>query len=200
MVVISAASGSGKSTLLKRLLAAHPELLFSVSYATRAPRGREREGEHYHFVSRQEFEARLAAGEFLEHAEVFGSYYGTHRSAVERARAEGRDLVLDIDVQGARQLKSKVPEAVTVFIVAPSRQELERRLRARSEDPEAAIQRRLRGAAGEMAHVGVYDYVIINRDVDESVKTLEAILRAERSRRTRIEEQIRPVLESFREH
>ncbi len=199
VVVISAASGSGKSTLLERLLAAHPELLFSVSHTTRAPRGQERGGEDYHFVSRAEFEARLAAGEFLEHAQVFGCYYGTHRSAVERARAEGRDLVLDIDVQGARQLKSKLPDAVTIFILAPSRAELERRLRARSEDTEEAIERRLREAVGEIAHLAAYDYVIVNRDVDESVKTLEAILLAERVRRSRMEEEIRPIIESFRE-
>jgi guanylate kinase len=198
VIVVSAASGSGKSTLLKRLLEAHPELEFSVSYTTRPPRGAEREGESYHFVSRAEFEARLAAGEFLEHAEVFGHYYGTHRSAVERARTAGRDLVLDIDVQGARQLKSKLPEAVSIFILAPSRAELEERLRARAEDSEEAIARRLRAAVGEIAHIGAYDYMVINRELQESVETLEAIIRAERVRCSRMEEEILPILESFR--
>ena len=199
VIVISAASGSGKSTLLRRLLAEHPELMFSVSYTTRHRRGREREGDHYHYVSREEFETRLAAGEFLEHARVFGHYYGTHRSAMEEARAQGRDVVLDIDVQGARQLKSKLPDAVTIFILAPSRAELEQRLRARAEDSEDTIQRRLREAAGEIAHWSDYDYVVVNRDVDDSVQTLGGILRAERCRRERMEEQIRPVQESFQE-
>ena len=197
LMVISAASGAGKSTVLRRLLAGHPELKFSVSYTTRAPRGREREGENYHYVSREEFEARLAAGEFLEHAEVFGHYYGTHRGAVEEARAQGRDVVLDIDVQGARQLKSKLPDAVTIFILAPSRAELERRLRARAEDSEETVQRRLREATGEIAHWSDYDYVVVNRDVEEAVQTLEAIWRAERCRRERMGEELRPVLESF---
>lgn len=197
VLVISAASGSGKSTLLRRLLEAHPELEFSVSYTTRAPRGQEREGVDYHYVSREEFERRLAAGEFLEYAEVFGHYYGTHRGAVEAARAQGRDVVLDIDVQGARQLKSKLPEAVTIFILAPSRAELERRLRARGEDAEEAIQRRLKAAAGEIARWTDYDYVVVNGDVDESVQTLEAILRAERCRSARMGPALRPTLESF---
>jgi len=200
VIVISAASGSGKSTLLGRLLEAHPELEFSVSYTTRAPRGREQDGKDYYFVTREEFEACLAAGEFLEHAQVFGHYYGTHRGAVDRAQAEGRDVVLDIDVQGARQLKSKLPDAVSVFILAPSRAELERRLRARAEDSEETIRRRLREAAGEIARWGDYDYVVVNREVDESLRTLEAILRAERCRRQRMAEELRPILESFREH
>jgi len=197
VLVISAASGAGKSSLLGRLFAAHPELMFSVSYTTRERRGQEREGEHYHYVSREEFEARLAAGEFLEHAQVFGHYYGTHVSAREEARLQGRDLVLDIDVQGARQLKGKLPEGVTVFILPPSRAELERRLRARAEDSEEAIQRRLREAAGEIARWREYDYAVVNREVDDALLTLEAILRAERCRRGRMEEQVRPILESF---
>jgi len=200
VLVISAASGSGKSTLLRRLLEAHPELEFSVSYTTRAPRGREQYGEHYYFVTPEEFEARLAAGEFLEHAQVFGHYYGTHRGAVDRAQGQGRDVVLDIDVQGARQLKNKLPDAVSVFILAPSRAELEQRLRARAEDSEETIRRRLREAAGEITRWGDYDYVVVNRDVDESVRTLEAILRAERCRRHRMAQELRPILESFREN
>jgi len=195
--IISAPSGSGKSTLVRRLLAGVPGLLFSISYTTRAPRGAEAEGESYHFISRAEFERRVGLGEFLEHAEVFGNYYGTHCGVLERARQQGLDLVLDIDVQGARQLKSKIPEAVTIFILAPSREILEQRLRARSEDADAVIERRLRDAANEIRNYSAYDYVLINNDLNQSDETLAAIVRAERVRRGRMEEQIRPILETF---
>jgi guanylate kinase len=195
--IISAPSGSGKSTLVARLLNGVEGLLFSVSYTTRAPRGVEKDGQNYHFISRQEFEAMLARDEFLEHAEVFGNYYGTHRSYLDRACREGLDLVLDIDVQGERQLKRKIPQAVSVFILAPSRQILEQRLRARSEDRDDVIERRLREAAEEIRNYNVYDYVLINRDLAESDRTLSAIVRAERVRRIRIEDQIRPILETF---
>jgi guanylate kinase len=195
--IISAPSGSGKSTLVNRLLAREPGLVFSVSYTTRAPRGHEVEGEDYHFISRPEFEKRIALGEFLEYAEVFGNYYGTHRGVLDRAQEQGVDLVLDIDVQGARQLKSKIPEAVTVFILAPSREILEQRLRARSEDSDAVIERRLRDAANEIRNYSAYDYVLINKELAKSDETLAAIVRAERVRRNRIEDQIRPILETF---
>ncbi|HEY1182820.1 MAG TPA: guanylate kinase [Bryobacteraceae bacterium] len=195
--IISAPSGSGKSTLVSHLMAELPGLMFSISYTTRQPRGAERDGESYHFVSRPEFEAMVAREEFLEWAEVFGNYYGTHRGILEEARARGRDLVLDIDVQGARQLIQKIPEAVTVFILAPSRQILERRLRARGEDRDEVIERRLRDAAEEIRRYSDYHYVLINRELDESDAILSSIVRAERARRTRIEEQIRPILESF---
>jgi guanylate kinase len=179
------------------LLARLPGLMFSVSYTTRPPRGDEVDGHSYRFVSREDFEAMIARNEFLEWAEVFGNYYGTHRGILEEAQAQGRDLVLDIDVQGARQLKRQIPEAVSVFILAPSRQILEQRLRARGEDREDVIERRLRDAAGEIRNYKQYDYVLINRDLDESDATLSAIVRAERVRRTRIEEQIRPILDTF---
>ena len=195
--IISAPSGSGKSTLVSHLMADLPGLMFSISYTTRQPRGSERDGESYHFVSRPEFEAMVARDDFLEWAEVFGNYYGTHRGILEEARASGRDLVLDIDVQGARQLIQKIPEAVTVFILAPSRQILERRLRARGEDRDEVIERRLRDAAEEIRRYSDYHYVLINRELDESDAILSSIVRAERARRTRIEEQIRPILESF---
>lgn len=182
---------------MARLLAAVPGLMFSLSYTTRRPRGHEVEGRNYHFVTREAFQEMIARDEFLEWAEVFGNYYGTHRSILEKARAEGVDLVLDIDVQGARQLKLKVPEAVTVFILAPSRQILEERLRARSEDSGEVIARRLREAAAEIRNYRLYDYVVINTDLVESDAALSAIVRAERVRRTRIEERIRPVLETF---
>jgi guanylate kinase len=178
-------------------MAADPCLRFSVSYTTREPRGSERNGESYVFVERQEFEARLAKNEFLEHAEVFGNYYGTHRSALAEAEANGTDLLLDIDVQGAAQLKISVPEAVSIFVLPPNRDILERRLRARSEDSEAVIERRLRDAATEIKNYRQYDYVLINQDLEESAADLRAIVRAERVRRNRMEARIAPILASF---
>jgi len=195
--IISAPSGSGKSTLVGRLLSDVESLMFSVSYTTRALRGNEREGGHYHYISREDFEARLARDEFLEHACVFGNYYGTHRCILEEAQACGKDLVLDIDVQGARQLKRKIPEAVTIFILPPSREILEKRLRARGEDSDAVIERRLRDAAEEIRNYNAYDYVLINNELATSVTALESIVRAERVRRIRIENQIRPILATF---
>jgi guanylate kinase len=197
--IISAPSGSGKSTLVHRLLEKMPGLHFSVSYTTRKPRGAEKDGSSYHFVSREEFEAMLGRDEFLEWAQVFGNYYGTCRHVLDQARDQGKDLVLDIDVQGARQLKLKIPEAVSVFILAPSRQVLEQRLRARGEDREEVILRRLKDAADEIRNYENYDYVLINRDLSEAEATLAAIVRAERVRRIRIEDQIKPILETFNE-
>jgi guanylate kinase len=195
--IISAPSGSGKSTLVSELMRLVPRLRFSVSYTTRYPRGGERDGVDYFFISRADFEERVARGEFLEHAEVFGNYYGTHISELDRAAAEGYDLVLDIDVQGARQLKERIPAGVSIFILAPSRQILEERLRARSQDSEAVILRRLHDAAGEIRNYSLYDYVLVNREVAASVETLVAIVKATRSRRDRMEDEIRPILETF---
>lgn len=195
--IISAPSGSGKSTLVKRLLATVPNLTFSISYTTRAPRGQETEGQEYCYITREDFETRMLRGEFLEHAEVFGNYYGTHRGALERAAAAGHDLVLDIDVQGARQLKIALPEAVTMFVLPPSRQILEERLRRRSVDREEVIQRRLRAAADEVRNYSQYDYVLINNELEESVAGIQSIVRAERIRRVRMNEAVRPILESF---
>jgi guanylate kinase len=195
--IISAPSGSGKSTLVSRLLKYDPNLMFSVSYTTRKARGVEVNGQNYHFVSREVFECMIANGEFLEHAQVFGNYYGTHKGILEAARAEGRDLVLDIDVQGARQLKVAIPEAISIFVLPPSREVLEQRLRARSQDSEAVIQRRLKGAAEEVRNYTQYDYVLINREIDESAARLASIVRAERLRKARMEEEVRPILKSF---
>jgi guanylate kinase len=195
--IISAPSGSGKSTLVHRLMASDAKLMFSISYTTRPPRGAEKDGESYCFVARPRFESMIANDEFLEFAEVFGNYYGTHRGILEKAQAGGKDLVLDIDVQGARQLRDKIPEAVSVFILAPSRQILEQRLRARGEDPDEVIERRLKRAAEEIRNYKAYDYVLINRDLEKSDRILSAIVRAERVRRTRIEDQIQPILETF---
>lgn len=195
--IISAPSGSGKSTLVRWLLARDKRLLFSVSYTTREPRGTEVAGQDYHFISRELFEERIARGEFLEYAEVFGHYYGTHRSVWERAVAEDKDLLLDIDVQGARQLKESIPEAVSIFVLAPSREILEGRLRSRSEDSEAVIQNRLRKAATEICNYEMYDYVLVNDELARSTETLAAILAAERVRRIRVEPVVRSILATF---
>lgn len=195
--IISAPSGSGKSTLVGRLMESVPRLHFSVSYTTRARRGQEKPGESYHYISREEFEAAIARDEFLEYAKVFGNYYGTHRSELDKARQEGADLVLDIDVQGARQLKGKIPDAVSIFILAPSREILEARLRARSEDAEQVIERRLREAASEIRNYEAYDYILVNREVGAAADQLAAIVKAERIRRCRMEDEVRPILASF---
>ena len=196
--IISAPSGSGKSTLVGELMRQVARLRFSVSYTTRLPRGQERDGHDYFFISREAFEERIAKNEFLEHAEVFGNYYGTHISELDRAAAEGFDLVLDIDVQGARQLKDRIPErGVAIFILAPSRQILEERLRARSQDSEPVIERRLRDAVSEIRNYSDYDFVLVNREVASSVDTLVSIVKATRSRRDRMENEIRPILETF---
>jgi len=196
--IISAPSGSGKSTLVSRLMNEVENLTFSVSYTTRKPRGAEVDGEAYHFIDRTEFEARLANQEFLEHAEVFGNYYGTHQSALQIAESKGKDLVLDIDVQGAAQLKKRIPDAVTIFILAPSLEILEQRLRSRSQDSEAVIRRRLADAAREIRDYALYDYVLVNEDLELAAETLKSIVRAERVKRIRVEEKIRPILATFR--
>jgi guanylate kinase len=195
--IISAPSGSGKSTLVSRLLSEVANLTFSVSYTTRPARGNETEGEDYCFITRSEFEERLGRNEFLEHAEVFGNYYGTHLSALQRAENNTQDLVLDIDVQGAAQLKERIPDAVTIFVLAPSREILEQRLRARSQDSDEVIRRRLADAAREIRNYSLYDYVLVNNDLDTAAETLQSIVRAERVRRVRVEEKIRPILETF---
>lgn len=195
--IISAPSGSGKSTLVAKILQRDPRLRFSVSYTTRRPRGKEKPGESYIYISRAEFEERVDRGEFLEHAEVFENYYGTNREVLEQAQLEGKDLVLDIDVQGARQLKERLPQAVTIFVLPPSRDILEQRLRTRSEDREDVIERRLRDAADEIRNYKQYDYVLVNHRLEESVDMLASVIKAERIKRIRMEEQIRPILISF---
>jgi guanylate kinase len=195
--IISAPSGSGKSTLVSRLMNEVAHLTFSVSYTTRKPRGLEIHGQAYHFIEREEFERRLRADEFLEWAQVFDNYYGTHADALNRAQENGQDLVLDIDVQGAAQLKKRIPDAVSIFILPPSRASLEQRLRARGQDDEEVIRRRLADAAREISNYNLYDYVLVNDDLDVAAETLKGIVRAERVRRVRAEEKIRPILETF---
>jgi guanylate kinase len=198
--IISAPSGSGKSTLTNRLLSLVPDLKFSVSYTTRPPRGSEISGREYFYVGRDEFDEMVRNGEFLEHAEVFGNCYGTARSYMNEAFQQGKNLLLDIDVQGAAQVKSKLPEAVSIFVLPPSREELERRLRTRSEaddeiqrklhgdkarrfTTEGTIQRRLQTASREIENFRDYDYILVNDRVDPAIDTLKSIVRAELLRR-----------------
>lgn len=196
--IISAPSGSGKSTLTNELRRILPNLDFSISYATRPPRGSELSGREYFFIGRDEFERMIREDEFLEYAEVFGNYYGTARRFLREATARGHDLLLDIDVQGAAQVKQKVPDAVSIFILPPSREELERRLRRRSEadyDPqhsqgpppsniEEIIQRRLQTASREIENFRQYDYILVNDRLEQSIDILKSIVEAERLKRS----------------
>ncbi len=186
--IISAPSGSGKSTLVNEIRKLVPGLEFSVSYTTRCPRGSEQNGREYFFISREEFEDMLRGDEFLEHADVFGNYYGTARRFLREARKHNKDLILDIDVQGAAQVKEKLPEAISIFILPPSRDELEKRLRRRSEAEHVVsqeiIQRRLDAARKEIENYCKYDYIQVNDRLEESIDELKAIVVAERIRRS----------------
>jgi guanylate kinase len=185
LFIVSAPSGSGKSTLVNEVRKSVPNLDFSISYTTRSPRGSEQNGREYYFVSRQEFERMIAEGEFLEHAEVFGNYYGTARRFLREAGSRDHDLLLDIDVQGAAQVKQKVPDAVSIFILPPSKSELERRLHRRSQAEgnvqEEVIQRRLQTATREIENFPKYSYILVNDRLEESIDQLEAILMSERA-------------------
>jgi guanylate kinase len=184
--IVSAPSGSGKSTLVNRLFKAVRDLDFSVSYTTRSPRGSERNGKEYFFVSRAEFESMIAADEFLEYARLFGNsqqpgdYYGTARRFLRDSEQRGHDLLLDIDVQGTAQVKGKLPEAVTIFILPPDRDELEARLRHRGEDADDVIRRRLDTARREIENYSKYDYILVNNLLETSAHELKAIVLAER--------------------
>lgn len=185
LLIVSAPSGAGKTTLVKSLLARDPQVVYSVSCTTRAPRAGERDGVDYFFVSDDEFRRRIAAGEFLEHAEVHGYRYGTLRSWIDEQLHADRDVVLDIDTQGAAQVRALMPEAIGIFILPPSLAELESRLRARGTDAEAVIERRLAAARAEIAHAGEYDYAIINNDLDTAIGDLLVVVRAARLRYAR---------------
>jgi guanylate kinase len=183
--IVSAPSGSGKSTLVNELFKMVRNLDFSISYTTRAPRGSEQNGKEYFFASRQEFEAMIEADEFLEHAEVFGNYYGTARRFLREAQSRGNDLLLDIDVQGARQIKEeKIPDAVSIFILPPDREKLEWRLRNRGLDSEAVIRRRLDTARREIENYSKYDYILVNNLLEQSADQLKDIVLAERLQRS----------------
>jgi guanylate kinase len=182
LFIISAPSGAGKSSLVKAALAEDKRLALSVSFTTRLPREGEIEGREYHFVERKTFEAMLERGEFLESAEVHGNHYGTSQKWIAQARAKDLDILLEIDWQGAQQVRRAFPDAASIFILPPPPvlRELERRLRGRGQDSEEAIQRRLRDAAEEMSHVAEFDYVIINKEFEEARRDLTAVVRTAR--------------------
>ncbi|MGA8538135.1 MAG: guanylate kinase [Terriglobales bacterium] len=217
--IVSAPSGSGKSTLVAELLRMVPSLDFSISYTTRPPRGPEQNRKEYFFVSREEFRAMIDADEFLEYADVFGNYYGTARRFLRDAEGRGHDLLLDIDVQGASQIMRRIPDAVSIFILPPDWETLERRLRSRGLDPEPVIRRRLDTARREIENYTKYDYILVNNVLEQSAGQLEDIVLSERLRRSRVElseedmrrvevaqacrldrarERVRPILDSFR--
>ncbi|HLW75188.1 MAG TPA: guanylate kinase [Gammaproteobacteria bacterium] len=176
LYLVTAPSGAGKTSLVRALLGDHPNLKFSISYTTRPKRPNEVHGRDYFFVDKAEFERMVAAGEFLEHAQVFDNYYGTSRKTVEGEMAAGRDVLLEIDWQGAAQVRRLMPEAVSIFILPPTRAELERRLKARGTDDQAVIARRLREAVTDMSHWNEFDYVVVNDDFDRAVTELAAIV------------------------
>ena len=176
LFVIAAPSGAGKTTLVKALVERNPELRFSISYTTRKKRVTEVEGKDYFFVSESEFEALMAKGELLESALVFDNQYGTSRSQVEEYLADGHHVILEIDWQGAQQVRQSMPDCTTIFILPPSRGELERRLRDRKTDSDTVIERRLNDALGDMSHWSEFDYVIINDDLGISTTELELVI------------------------
>jgi guanylate kinase len=182
LFVVAAPSGAGKSTLVNALLEREPAISLSVSHTTRPPRVGETYGRHYYFVERAEFEREVAAGVFLEHAEVHGNLYGTSRTRVQELLAQGRDVLLEIDWQGAEQIRRSKPDCVSVFILPPSRAELERRLRGRGSDSAEVIERRLRNSRGEIAHAHQFDYILVNDAFDQALADLQAIVRAVRLR------------------
>lgn len=217
--IISAPSGSGKSTLANEILKLVPNLVFSISYTTRALRGSEQNGKQYHFVTMEEFERMVRDGEFLEHANVHGNCYGTSRRFLREAGASGQDLFLDIDVQGAAQIKKNLTDAISIFVLPPDRQTLEWRLKNRGENREDEIQRRLEDARREIEEYDKYDYVLINDQLEKSIERLQAIVlserlrreqrvlkeqekaiveRAERLRLANLKEKVQPILASFR--
>ena len=180
LYIVAAPSGAGKTSLTRALLERDPGIVLSVSYTSRAPRPTEVNGVHYHFVTREEFEAMIAHGEFFEHAVVHGDLKGTSRKVVEQTLAQGRDVLLEIDWQGARIVRAQMPDAVSIFILPPSRTELERRLRARASDSEATIQRRLADAQKDLEHAAEFDYLIVNDNFDAALGELCEIVKARR--------------------
>jgi guanylate kinase len=199
--IISAPSGSGKTTLTAELRRVVPNLEFSISYTTRLPRGSEQSGREYFFIRREEFKKMIGEDQFVEYAEVFDNYYGTARSFLREAFARGNDVILDIDVQGAAQVKKRMPEAISIFILPPSRQELESRLRRRTvaenaerskltgeempaEKVEAILQRRLQEASREIENYSQYDYILVNEKVEAAIDVLQAVVKAERIKRS----------------
>jgi guanylate kinase len=197
LVVVSSPSGGGKGTLIDRVLKTVPEVSYSVSYTTRAPRGTEQNGREYFFVDRPAFEAMIERSEFLEWADVYGHLYGTNAGQVERERAAGHDIILEIDVQGAASIRGKVPDSISVFILPPSFELLRQRLVARNTDSVADLERRMKGAPSEVEQYKFFDYVVLNDDINRASQQLAAVIYAERARRERQEVMLRKSLEDF---
>jgi guanylate kinase len=198
LYIVSAPSGAGKTSLVKALLKADPAIRLSVSYTTRAPRPGETDGRDYHFVSRERFEAMLGEGEFLEHAEVYGNFYGTSKTGIERDLEGGRDILLEIDWQGAAQVKRHFPQSATIFVLPPSFHALRTRLNGRGQDSAETIERRLAAAAEDVAHADTFDYIIVNDDFDHALQDLVAITRSIRLETPRQLKRHAALFEEFR--
>lgn len=197
LYIISAPSGAGKTSLVRELLASESGLRLSVSHTTRPMRPGEEQGVHYHFVDGEQFQAMIARGAFLEYARVFDNFYGTSKDAVIEQLQAGQDVILEIDWQGARQLHQLFPEAARIFILPPSREVLEQRLRARGQDGETIIARRMQEARTEISHYTEYDFLLVNDDFRQAVADLQAIIRARGLRRQRQEQALRELLASL---
>jgi guanylate kinase len=193
--VVSGPSGTGKTTLCKELIKLIPNLSFSISYTTRPPRRNEKSGKDYYFVTPEVFETMLDNGEFAEWAEIYGNRYGTTRSSIEHALNQGHDLIFDIDSQGARQLKRTYPSGISIFLLPPSVSELERRLCNRKTDSQETIQKRMNKARQEISQVGIYEYIVINNVLEETLRVLESIIVAEKHRRENMAKELS--LDSF---
>jgi guanylate kinase len=197
LFIVAAPSGSGKSTLVNALLAKEPGISLSISYTSRGPRPGEEDGKHYHFVSREKFEEMASEGDFFEYAIVHGDLKGTARQSVEPLLAAGQDVLLEIDYQGAQRVRAQVPAAVSIFILPPSRTELERRLRTRAKDSEATIIRRLADSRKEIAHAWEFDYVIVNEVFETALDQLSTIVRATRLHRRVQQQRLKGLVESL---
>jgi guanylate kinase len=194
LLIVSAPSGAGKTSLVAALLERDPQLVVSVSHTTRKRRPTERDGVNYHFVDQDRFRAMAAAGEFLEHAEVFGNHYGSSVAAVDAERQRGRDVILEIDFQGAAQVRAAFPDSVSVFILPPSTQALQSRLKSRGQDDDSVIRERLAKARWEMSHYADYDYLLVNDDFAVALSELACIVSAERLRLPRQQDRLHPLL------
>lgn len=197
LFIVAAPSGSGKSTLVNALLAKEPGISLSISYTSRGPRPGEEDGRHYHFVSREKFEEMAGEGEFFEYAIVHGDLKGTARQSVEPLLASGQDVLLEIDYQGAQRVRAQVPAAVSIFILPPSRPELERRLRTRAMDSEATILRRLADSRKEIAHAWEFDYIVVNEVFDTALAQLSTIVRATRLHRRVQQQRLKGLVDSL---
>ncbi len=197
LFIVAAPSGSGKSTLVNALLAREPDICLSISYTSRGPRPGEEDGKHYHFVTREKFEEMASEGDFFEYAIVHGDLKGTARQSVEPLLAAGKDVLLEIDDHGAQRVRAQVPSAVSIFILPPSRPELERRLRTRAKDSEATILRRLADSRKEIAHAWEFDYVVVNEDFEVALGQISTIVRATRLHRRVQQQRLKGLVDSL---